>query len=173
MTRLTTSSVATLAMLAVALFAAVGGAAAHSTGDTHVHVANPTVAVDADTQSVYADVNASQADTTANVTVTFEAMENGSVTSTLATKTATVAPGSSQLIEQSVNGTEYDAVRISVVLDNSTASPENVSVSTGKIQMVAGGGGGTGLPGGSVKGVPVLLVVAVVGIGGYLWISED
>ncbi|MDM9626093.1 hypothetical protein QTL95_09305 [Rhizobium sp. S152] len=158
-----------LALVAAVLLGAVGGVAA-----ADVSLTNETVAVDGDTQSVYAQVNASDATTDANVTVEWVGIDaDGNETGTLDTRNVTVPNGTTETVKyESVDPTAYDSVRVTVMLDNTTASADNVSASAGAIQMVAGGGGG-GLLDGTDRTTIGAGVVVLLGIGLFLRSGEE
>jgi len=142
------------------LFAAVlaTGAAAADT-----EIANKTVTVDNDTQSVYADVTFATVDET-NSSVTADATlevtdESGTVlvNTTVSGTNETVATTWDP--DTDLNGTGDYTVAIS------TANESNVeSTEIGVVQKVAAGGGG-GLGGTTIAGVglPVILGLAAVG----------
>lgn len=151
------------AVVAAALVGAIGGVAA-----ADVELANETVDVDADTQSAYAEINATDATAPANVTVEWVGIDaDGNETGTLDSRNATVANGTSEVVKyESVNASNYSDIRVSAVLDNSTASADNASASAETVRMVAGGGGGgIGLDGMNETTKIGLGVVVVAGIG--------
>ncbi|WP_348606940.1 hypothetical protein [Halobaculum rarum] len=164
-----------LALLAVVIVAtagligATGGAVA-----ADVEIANETVAVDGDTRSVYADLNATlDVNTSANFTVEFVGIDaDGNETGTLDTRNVTVDSGNASLVEYTdVNASAYSEVTVMVHVDNSTASTENVSAEVGTIEMVAGSSGG-GL-GSSLSSVGTGGIVAVLLIGAVLVLGRE
>lgn len=157
--------------LGFALLVLLGGAALVGSAAS-VEILGTDVSVDSNTDSVYADVN-NTASTSANVTVTYESVNSsGNVTGTLGTQSMTVAAGSVQMSEHSsINASAYDSVRVSVSLDNTTASSDNVTASAGTFQKTTGGGGGFSLDGMSSTEKAIALA-AVVGLGAML-MKED
>jgi hypothetical protein len=169
-----------LALLAVVLVAAAGligatgGAVAH-TETAHEHLTNETVAVDGDTRSVYADLNASSdVNTSANFSVEFVGIDvDGNETGTLDTQNVTVDAGNTSLVEYTdVNASAYAEVKVNVHLDNSTASAENVSAEIGTIEMVAGSGGGSGI-GSSLGSLGTGGILAVLVVGAIVVFGRD
>jgi len=157
-----------LALLAVVLVAAAGliGATGGAVA-ADLELTNETVAVDGDTRSVYADLNASSdVNTSANFTVEFVGIDaDGNETGTLDTRNASVDAGNTSLVEyQNVNASAYSEVKVMVHVDNTTASTANVSAEVGTIEMVAGSGGGGALDGlGSSLGTGGIVAVVLIG----------
>lgn len=159
MDRQSSGLIGTLALALMALLALTGGATA-----ADVTLANETVAVDGDTQSVYAEVNNS-ATANASLVVEFVGQDTSGNETWTDSRNVTVGADSTKMIERSdLNASAVDSVKVKATLDNSTVSSENVSVSTGAIQKVAGGSGGGFLDG---SGIPkgALALAALFGIG--------
>ena len=128
------------------LVGAAGGVAA-----ADAEVANETVSVDNDTRSVYADVEAGN--TSVDLRVEFTA--NGS---TLGTQNVSLNASESQLVEQSVDGSAHDSVRVMVTAPNLNTT--NATAEIGSVKEVAGGGGGIG---GAVEQAGGIGVVVLIG----------
>ncbi|QZX99798.1 hypothetical protein [Halobaculum rubrum] len=165
-----------LALLAAVLVAAAGliGATGGAVA-ADVELTNETVAVDGDTRSVYADLNAtSDVNTSANFTVEFVGIDaDGNETGTLDTRNVTVDSGNTSLVEYTdVNASAYSQVKVMVHVDNTTASTANVSAEVGTIQMVAGSGGGGGI-GSSLGSIGTGGLVAIVLVGGYVLLGRE
>ncbi|MXR39806.1 hypothetical protein GRX01_00320 [Halobaculum sp. WSA2] len=161
-------SVGLLAALLVAVAALVGATGGVAAAD--VELTNETVAVDGDTRSVYADLNATEnVSGSANFTVEFVGIDSeGNETGTLDTRNATVDSGNTSLVEYTdVNASAYSEVKVKVHVDNETAATENVSAEIGTIEMVAGSGGGSGLSS-SLGSLGTGGLVAIVLVGAVL-----
>lgn len=159
------------ALLLVSLLVslAVFGAATVSAAD--VELENSTLGVDSDTSSVYAEINNS-ASSDANATVEWVGVDSdGNTTGTLDSRSVTVSSDTTKLYEyKDVNASNYDSVRVKVTLDNSTASEENVSATSGIFQQVEGSG--TGFFEGSTSGISNKTIGAIVAVLAVLGIAK-
>jgi len=145
-----------LAVVGGLLVAAAGGAVA-----ADVEIANDTVSVDADTRSVYAQLNNSEADSSTNATVWFYGVDDAGNETELEQRNVTVDAGNETLVERTdLNATKYPEYRVVVEASNTT----NMTASVGSVEEVAasggGGDGGLGGTGLSIGAVGALAVVA-------------
>lgn len=148
-----------VALVALAVIATGGAQAA----DVEVH--NETITVDADTSTVWAELNNTNPTTNASVTVTFSGISNGTETQ-IGTSTVWVDNQTTKLVESpAINGTANDSVRVVATVDNTTVPSSNVTVTSGAFQQVEGGTGTGGGLGGTELGIGA---VAVLGIGAVL-----
>lgn len=157
------------AVLVVSLLLALAVFGATTVSAADVEIENSTLGVDSDTSSVYAEINNS-ASSSANATIEWVGVDSdGNTTGTLDSRSVTVSSDTTKLYEyQNVNASNYDSVRVKVTLDNSTASEENVSATSGIFQQISGSG--TGFLDGSTSGfsnkviAAFLAVIVLVGV---------
>jgi hypothetical protein len=182
-----TSKLGSIALVAVLLVSTVGlgtlaaGSVAATDSDASILVHEST-AIDNSTDSVYADVTGNDTFSVTGpiaVTVTFtghnesQDVANGTV---LSTQSLSVAAGSVSSATYQLSDTEttdYDKVHVEVNVDTSGEETEISSTDWGVLQEVSGGGGGIlgGGLGGSIGGIPIALVVLLVG--GYVLMGDD
>lgn len=122
------------ALVVLGLVVASSGGALAATAE----IANGTVTVDSETNSVYSEINTTDNTAATNVTVTYYGIADGNETQ-VATNTVEVAAGTTQLEEyKSVNSSNYSEYRVVVEADDTT----NTTATVGTLQQVSGGSGG-------------------------------
>lgn len=116
-----------------------GGFAVLATAQTaDVELANETVLISNDTDTVYAEIG----NTTENSTVTFYGIdENGNETETYSENVSSVADGNTVLVEETANSDLYDEYRVIVMGNESDVGSATVTVGT--FEKTTGGAGGT------------------------------
>lgn len=182
-----TSKIGSFALVLVLVVSAVGlafsGGVSATDSDASILV-HESAAVDNSTDSVYADVtggnySASGFTGPVAVDVTFEGLTegtdpgNGTVLSTQSLSVASESVSSASYSLSDTETTDYDKVHVKIDVVTSGEETEISSTDWGVLQEVSGGGGGllgsSGL--GSIGGVPIVLVVLV--IGGYVVLAGD
>lgn len=156
---------ALLIVVVLATFSMAGAATHNVNNSTEYH--NSTYSVDNDTQSVYIDVEDTNGTT---VHAFFYGIDSGGNVTEVHNETMTAAAGEIVSADTPVNATTYDEYRVVLEGDDTTDKP--VSVESGLISKLAGGGGVTlnstflGIP---LYGVlfAVLAVGALVGVEVY------
>lgn len=180
-----TSKFGSIALVAILLVSVVGlgtlaaGSVAATDSDASILV-HESAPVDNSTDSVYADVtgNDTIGDGSIAVNVTFEGLPsgtdpgNGTVLSeqSLSVTAGSVSSATYQLSDTET--TDYDSVHVEINVVTSGDETEISSTDWGVLQEVSGGGGllgGGGL--GSIGGIPIALVVLLVG--GYIVLGDD
>lgn len=181
-----TSKFGSFALVLVLVVSAVGlafsGAASATDSDASILV-HESAAVDNSTDSVYVDVTGNDTFSVTGpiaVDVTFtghnesQTVSNGTVLSTqsLSVSAGNVSSASYQLSDTET--TDYDKVHVKIDVVTSGEETEIASTDWGVLQEVSGGGGGllggSGL--GSIGGVPIVLVVLVIG-GYFVLVGDD
>lgn len=151
--------VAALSLALVVVGLAVGAAGGAVAAD--VEIANDTVSVDNQTQSVYAEIEGAPNSST-DLTVEFTGLDDSGNQSFQEQRNVTVGAGNTSLVERTeLNASAVSEVRVSVTAPNLNST--NTTAEVGKIQKVAGGGGGLG---GTVEsaGGPVVVVAAAAAV---------
>jgi len=178
---LNTSKIGAVAIGFVLLLSVgIGGVSAATTETataTDTDLVDSTVAVGNSTQSVYVDVTGDSdmgGAEPVSVSVTMTGLTEGQDVSNgteLNTASLSVSPDATESATYSVtdsDATSYDSVHISATVPD--ANSNVVSAEFGTVERVSGGGGLLDGAGGTVGGVPILGLVAVVG--GYLYVRD-
>ena len=157
-----------LAVLGIAgSFALLGPVAA---ADVTVHESTYTVENDSD--QLWVEAENLNANDSASLDATVTGLDaNGNETGQLDTFSMTVDPGNTTMVNSSatLNASEISQVNVQVVLDNTTVTESDVSISSGVFTETAGGGGGFD-PGGLST---VELAIIALLIGGGAMLLED